>query len=272
METKNSSRREMTSSEFRGLMVEMLEDIHSFCKENGLSYHLVSGTLLGAIRHHGFIPWDDDLDIAMPRPDFERFRKEYAHPFFKFISAQNNQDYPLDYAKVHDIRTVIEEDKGSDVNWGVFIDVFPVDGVSSPQKAQRMIRRIQIIRHLASNQRVTRFFKLGKNHSFNKNLSILAGKCLHPFVSLNQILRYEDKIMQKYSFDESLYSFYLPFIPVVIVNKQDIAETISVPFETITAEVPKEYDKWLTQLYGDYMTPPPIEKQVSRHGIKAFWK
>ena len=264
--------REMTTAQLRGLMVEMLGDIHRFCQEKGISYHLVSGTLLGAVRHHGFIPWDDDLDIAMPRPDFERFRKEYDHPYFKFISAQNDTDYPLDYAKIHDIRTFLEEDNGTDVNWGVFIDVFPVDGVPSEQEAQRMIRRIQTIRHFASNQRVTRLFKVGKKHGLKKNVSIIVGKLLHPFVSLNQILKYEDKAMQKYDFADSAYAFYLPFIPVVIIRKDYVAETVPMPFEGIEVQVPKEYDKWLTQLYGDYMTPPPPEKQVSRHGIRAFWK
>ena len=102
------SRKDISPAEFRVHMMDILADMQRFCDEKGLRYYLSYGSLLGAVRHKGFIPWDDDIDIWMPRPDFERLQAEYDHPYYKVLSAWTDKDYPLDFPKVHDIRTVVE--------------------------------------------------------------------------------------------------------------------------------------------------------------------
>ena len=96
--------KQLTPAEVKATMVDILSDIHHWCETNGTRYYLAFGTLLGAVRHQGFIPWDDDIDIWMPRPDYDRFLKEYRHDHFKAVWAGNTPDYPLDFAKVHDTR------------------------------------------------------------------------------------------------------------------------------------------------------------------------
>ena len=132
---------EISPAEFRIHMMDILQDMQRFCEEKGLRYYLSYGSLLGAVRHKGFIPWDDDIDIWMPRPDYERFCKEYDHPHYKVLSAWTDKDYPLDFAKVHDIRTKVVEE-GGDGDWGVFVDIFILDGIHSPEEGVRMMKRV----------------------------------------------------------------------------------------------------------------------------------
>ena len=133
--------KEISPAEFRVHMMDILQDMQRFCDEKGLRYYLSYGSLLGAVRHKGFIPWDDDIDIWMPRPDYERFAKEYDHPYYKVLSAWTDKNYPLDFPKVHDIRTKVVEE-GGDGEWGVFVDIFILDGIHSPEEGVKMMKKV----------------------------------------------------------------------------------------------------------------------------------
>lgn len=261
---------QLSHTDIKNTMVDILSDIHTWCEKNGTRYYLAFGTLLGAVRHQGFIPWDDDIDIWMPRPDYERFLTAYRHDHYAVISARNKANYPLDFAKVHDTRTIVHEE-GGDGDWGIFVDVFPLDGVPDEKEWRKTCRRVSIIRHLIANQRFTRKFPFSKQAGWKKNASILAGKLAHPFLSLKQLLLKEDKVMQRNSFTDSPFvSDYTDLTPHLF-EKELFAGSVPVKFEGRAFLAPSQYDRCLTMLFGDYMTPPPPEKQVSNHGIEAYW-
>ena len=139
-------KKELSKEEIKNIQMEILKSIHLFCVEHNLRYSLAYGTLLGAIRHKGYIPWDDDVDIMMPRPDYERFIKEYSNYESKYTVQThiNDPSYFLAFAKVYDNRTelVIFPTKT-----GVFVDVFPIDGLpDSEEETQRYYeRRLKLI-------------------------------------------------------------------------------------------------------------------------------
>ena len=107
------------------MMLEVLLRIDRYCRNNGLRYSIAFGTLIGAVRHKGFIPWDDDIDVWMPRPDYDRFIRNFDDGEFKVLSAYNTDGYPVEYAKVHNSRTIMYE-AGVKCVWGIGVDVFAV--------------------------------------------------------------------------------------------------------------------------------------------------
>lgn len=123
--------RELNLQDLQKIELDILQDVHSFCEQHNIVYSIAYGSLIGAIRHKGFIPWDDDIDIIMPRPDFERFLNEYKSDKFELVSPHSNDSY-IAYGRVCDNKRTISQ---SGIPWcskdvGVWIDLFPVDGVS----------------------------------------------------------------------------------------------------------------------------------------------
>ena len=265
--------KEISPTDFRVHMMDILEDMQRFCDEKGLRYYLAYGSLLGAVRHKGFIPWDDDIDIWMPRPDFERFAKEYNHPYYKVLSAWTDKDYPLDFPKVHDIRTIVQEE-GGDGNWGVFVDIFILDGIHSPEEGVKMMKKVSFYRSMAANQRFTRKFPIGRRTGLKKSCMALLGKIVHPFVSLQSILKAEDRYIASNDYDSCAYaSSLVDYKYQVFVPMEALEPFVLMPFEDRQFRCPADSAKALTETFGPtYMTPPPVEKQRSVHESKAYWK
>ncbi|MBR6053791.1 MAG: LicD family protein [Bacteroidales bacterium] len=257
--------------QLRTWMLDILQEVHDFCEKNSLRYYLAFGTLLGAVRHKGFIPWDDDIDIWMPRPDYEKLCSNFSHPYLKVINARTRENYPLDFTKVHDERTLVTEE-GGDGDWGVFIDIFPLDGIPSEAEFTKMKKKVAAFRHLAANQRFTRKFKIARSTGLKKSLAAIAGKIIHPFISLSSILKKEDKYMRRYDFDGCPFCSDLTEIKPSLLEKSMVRERILLDFEGRKFYGPKEYDKWLTLVFGDYMTPPPEDKRVAIHMLRGFVK
>ncbi len=251
------------------MLLDIMKDIDRYTAENGLRYWLISGTLLGAIRHNGYIPWDDDIDIWMPRPDYERFLKEYSHPYFKVLSASNDKEYPLDYAKVHDSRTLVEEE-GGDGNWGISVDIFPLDGFPTVEVGKKMFEKTRKFRRIIANQRFTRKGKVGRRNGLVKNVSVIVGKIVHPFVSLNSLLLRIDKMMNRYDFDSCEYCGCLCWRELIFTRK--MVEPAKHVFEDSEFVIPQDYDSVLKIIFGDYMQLPPVEQRVSNHGVRAYWR
>ena len=122
-------------------ILRILLAVDKTCREQGLSYYIWAGTMIGAVRHKGFIPWDDDIDIAMPRPDYEQFIahwREWMPEPFEFVSAENDSQYPLPFGKVQDASTTLIERFHLHYLGGIYIDVFPVDGVPAGKLRRRL--------------------------------------------------------------------------------------------------------------------------------------
>lgn len=262
--------REITSQrELCEIEIGILEEIHSFCVRESIRYFLWGGSLLGAIRHNGFIPWDDDIDIAMPREDYERFIASFDSKNFGVYSCDNNRKYPFPFAKVFDKRTRKIEHifvrKGFEI--GIDVDIFPID-FYVPLSPKELKKRARVIRRrdLAIMPFVLNFSpkQLVKNGLFLINrLFGIDGNRYSRLLNCSAVFSSED------SKGFLLYADSNCQMPLPI--KKDWVENLVLhDFEGRRFFVPKDYNGLLSLLYGDYMSLPPKEKQVTHHSFRAY--
>ena len=259
----------INAEELKHIQLEMLSDIADFCEQNQIKYFLAYGTLIGAIRHKGYIPWDDDIDICMPRPDYEKFLSLYnkKKSDYKVVAFELDDTYKLPFAKVNDTRTVMWETMYDQDVFGVYIDVFPIDGCDKDGNV--ICQNTKLGQYLNAKKAI-----LGKGRSFKKNCIIAMGKCLLAFTSVKTLLKKMQKMSTIVSYDKAEYvaNIMYSYGKNEIMKKSDLGETIFGEFEGRQYRIPKEYHKYLTQIYGDYMQLPPKEKRMSTHTFKAWWK
>ena len=262
-------------TEIQQIALNILIYVDKVCDENNLRYALAGGTFLGAIRHKGFIPWDDDIDIVMPRDDYEKFldimdkadNKRYKA--LHFGKSFPNYFYP--FCKVCDTDTKLFE--GNYINnnqLGVFIDIFPVDGI--PNKHEKILKKVARVRanlNFACEKKYTKS-KKGFIRSFLK----LGKYCLVKLFGWKYWYKKFDKISKKHNFND--YELSIPYSGCYgkkdILPKNYFNDLIKIKFENYYFLSFKEYDKYLSKMYGDYMTPPPKEKQITHHDFKIYKK
>ena len=259
--------RTINLDELKSIQLDLLQKTADFCEKNGLRYFLCGGTLIGAIRHKGYIPWDDDIDIAMPRPDYDRFVKSFNHPenYYQVVSPDINSEYEYCFAKVYDNRTVLNELHYPGDTFGVYIDVFPADGV----KDASQIRKIMLLRKILNTKRAN-YFK----RTISKKIINTFGKMLLLPYSAHQIAKWIDNECRKYAFGSLPKAGVIanPFGPGEMVDKSVFDSEVYREFEGRKYRVPIGYDTWLRSVYGDYMQLPPVEHRVSHHTFDAWWK
>ena len=249
--------------------LEVLKECIKNIEKHDLRYFAVGGTCLGAIRHHGFIPWDDDIDIAMPREDYELFRTQFYRELpekYQKLDCDNSESNTFLFAKIHDSTTTFVESYAKDSPdryTGVFVDIVPLDGL--PEVAyEKVIKKSERLRRL---NKWTRKVPAGyrKQYGVLKYVFRIFLSVIFPYNYFSDRWR---KYLQKYNFDDSslIYFGYQPQTK----NHGPLPHSFfasyqSVPFEDIEIRVPENYDGYLTDRYGDYMTPPPPEKRNSGH-------
>lgn len=266
--------KELTSCELKEVQIEIMKHVHDFCVSHNIKYFICSGTLIGAIRHKGFIPWDDDIDIMLPRNDYERFIELFSKEKGRYMlwSHRIQHDYPYPYAKVTDQSTIKLENLTCRVDLGVDIDVFPIDDL--PDDEQLVNRAIQKGKRLLF-QRNLKLISLSKNRSFFKNIALVLGRMALSYKSIYKINLELDKNAVQFNGCEGTMSADLVYCIAgnkEIKERDSYAETVLVPFENEEFYAPMGYDKFLRSHYGDYMQLPPIDKQISHHGFKAYWR
>ena len=255
--------KEIEVEEQKQIQLDILYDVATFCEENGLQYFLAYGTLIGAIRHHGYIPWDDDIDIWMPEPDYDRFLETYHSDKYSIIYSRNTKNYYVNFAKVHDARTRYQESYTRDTGYGIFIDVFPLHAYGG-----RWQRLLCFFFYRMIRMKRTVWYR---NKSFYKNMLNHVGK----FFFLPIPLRFVSKCLEKSSriFDWKSANLVHSFSGNASeYPKYCFAEYEKVTFEGFLFRIPKGYNRILTLQYGDYMKLPPIEEQVAHHYAKIEWK
>lgn len=262
--------RRLSNKEVQSIQLNILKGIVEFCNENNLRFYLIYGSLLGAVRHNGFIPWDDDIDIAMSRPDYEKFLHTFnvSHKQYKVESFRINKYVPYFYAKVQDINTLVVPRSNHGHQIGVSVDVFPIDGASSNSIIQWIhFRLFEVIRLLYNFK--TKVFK--KEKSLGRNLLLSLGKLFAFWIPFGLLVRVLDSINRLYSFEKSEYVTVCASTDKRIsYDKKEFEKVVFIEFEGIPMPCPVGYDLLLKSMYKDYMKLPEPNKRVSHHQIEAF--
>ena len=246
-----------------------LEAIDRVCREHGLRYYLWAGTMLGAVRHKGFIPWDDDMDICMPRPDYEQLIshwREWLPQPYEVIATENDPTYPYPFAKIEDASTTVLERPDFKFLEGVYIDVFPIDGVpSDEQERKRHFKQYKLWRHLLF-LRGRDPFKHG--HGPRSWLPWL----LHKTFSLAWLQRKVRSYMVKYDYGQSAYVCDYDDGLRGCIEKRILGTPQSYSFEDRQFLGVERYDEYLSNKYGDYMQLPPEGQRIPKHHFIPYWK
>jgi len=264
--------RQLKLQEIKEIQLEILKAVDKCCADNDLRYSLAFGTLLGAVRHKGFIPWDDDVDIMLPRPDYNRFINVFNESFDSFKVRTHFQDpnHPYTYGKVEDARTKFIETITISYDIGINIDIFPVDGVPSDTNTfKRYFNNIKLLRNILSLKLIKPDFK--RRNKF-KNIILFVSQLLLKLISYQYLVKLIEKKITKYSYDESKYAMMtcVRVNPAERVDKIIFEEYSELQFENNSFPVIARYDYYLKILYGDYMKIPPLEQRVTHHLFKAY--
>lgn len=257
--------------EMKELQLNILADIAQFCEKNNLRYFLSGGSMLGAVRHHGFIPWDDDIDINMPRPDYNRFIHEYQHPYYDVCCWDLDKNYLCTFAKVSDKRTILEENGKFGRKVGVNVDIFPVDGLPKGDiNVNRTVSRMKALWGLVVCATVIDITK----RSTIKKIEITLMRAFYKLFPLQSYFTgLAIKTAQKYPFDNSNKVAVLVwgYGKKEVIMRSTAEEYIESDFENYKFYIPRNYDEYLRNLYGDYMKLPPENERIYKHGSNAFW-
>lgn len=265
---------EIGLDELKILQMDILQAIDEFCNENNIKYSMSNGTMLGAVRHKGYIPWDDDIDIYMLRDDYEvlmeRFPKVYKNHFC--ISSLNRSDnWVMPFAKAYDNRTVVFEKADYDELYGVNIDIFPIDEVPNDES-------------------VWKKYDIHRRKLYNKYANLLVdapfrctpkGFVLWIYCGLPKLFLSRRKMAEKVDANSKLFrgSGYDRVFECCqgVFQKHPFRKSIFdslvyYPFEDRFFKGFENYDEYLSNGFGNYMQLPPVEKRVSHHYYKAYWK
>jgi lipopolysaccharide cholinephosphotransferase len=270
--------RELSLRELQQESLKILLDVHTFCVKYGMKYSIAYGTLIGAVRHKGFVPWDDDIDVMMPRPDYDRFCKTFESSKYKLIYNGNTKDAILGFARVVECDSTKFKMKKP---WtrqesGVWIDVFPIDGVESDltvysRRYEDLHSFCKLVYKLRwSNLQITGSLPLVSIFKalFYKLISVGGVLPIHVMGKMNRLI-------QKVNFEDAEFLGQCAFTDdgPIQFRREDFESYIDVEFEGHKVKAIAGYKHHLTQLYGDYMKLPPKEEQVPKQSyIKFYWK
>lgn len=265
-------------SDNKSILLKTFKAFAAFCKENNLHYFAVTGTCLGAIRHKGFIPWDDDIDVAMFRKDYERLiqiREKLEGTGYELIKFGDNSskygNYVTPYLKFCDANTTIWERRSMPCIFGVFIDITPYDDVDNEIESEKLfIQYHRAIQRYSLSVRRWRLIDLwncikGVHPKgvlrFFYNVMVRSKLRKHYITIIDKLNR---KMLNKKG-DKCIcycgsYDFHKELLP-----KSYIGKRITVPFEDTEIVVPEQYEKYLKHFFGEWQTPPPPEQRISHH-------
>lgn len=258
----------ITIEELKKIQLDLLDDVSAFCKKNNISYFLAYGTLIGAIRHNGYIPWDDDIDIVMPRPDYDKFISMYKSIAgnYEVICHENNPNYGLPFAKVHHKSTIMKEGFYHQDCYGVYIDVFPIDTFLN----KTQVRWIQFLCKLLNAKKAI----WESDRALYKKIGIFMVKFLLLNISTSKILDVINKYCRKGDYEKADKVGCLCSVYGIkdIYPKEIFSASKSHLFEGHYFQIPSGFHQYLSILYGNYMQLPPEEKRASHHIFKAWWR
>ncbi len=274
--------KEMTLNDVQTVSLDIMKNLNDFCEEHSIKYSLGYGSLIGAIRHNGFIPWDDDMDVVMMRDDFNRFCEIYEDNVnFKLFSYNRGNTYSA-VARLCEMKKTFVK-TGLPLfteETGVWIDIFPLDSVDNDKRIFDI--RKQEIKTI--HEKVIKCRDEMRKWSWNSCINILQLKIFCKWLlhvskarrDINKLVKIQNDLCETFANDDNHNMSMLAF-PIYIDRdfcpKDVFKEVDNHIFEQTSFKIMKGYDKWLTIIYGDYMTPPPVEKQTRGHSYHSyFWR
>ena len=257
----------MQLNEIKAVAYRTLSVLKEFCQSHGLKYYLSNGTLLGAVKYKGFIPWDDDIDVFMPREDYDRLIAIYADSEqYKLFSRERNSKYKFSFAKLCDMTTSkIETNIDSGVSLGIDIDIFPLDSCSAHILHAGVQKRLAIYQLGC----ILSKFVSSKGKPLHKRLVIEGCRLLGFDFFCHRL----ERLVKK---EISLGSEYMGCLMWPIYGKREIipaevfSDTVEVEFEGEKFPAPIGYDTYLRSLYGTYENDPPLDQQKTHHKYTAY--
>ena len=250
------------------IILTIVKEIDTICQKYGIDYYLLGGSALGAIRHQGFIPWDDDLDICMDTENYRKFievaKKEMDSQ--KYYIQERLVDWPLNFTKIKLKGTRIIEYEGVDDNNdnnGIFVDLFVLD--NSPSN-----KFLQFSQYVSAKVYLSYLLSVRtyKSAPFKKRLLMFLSFPLK-WEPIRNLFRRGAECYNSRKTDYLGFFYGRTKLKNSIIAREIYGKPLRVPFEDILLPVPEHYDKYLTQMFGDYMTPPPVKERQGLHMQKV---
>ena len=253
---------EITFDERKKIQLKMLEEIDDFCRSHNIKYTIAYGTLIGAIRHKGFIPWDDDVDIMMPKSDLIKFKKEFKSNSLKFCDVETEINYDYPFPRISFEKTYQKVGKRLE-RYGVNIDLYyMIDLPDDDRQVDLFFEGANVL--------------LNKRRLFQRLFYFLARKTsIIYFPWFADVMKnYHDYFFFASFSGQSHRYFSVSGLPTwkEVYNFDMFEELIDVQFENLTLKATSKYHQFLTQEYGDYMQLPPEEQRYPYHGGHYYWK
>lgn len=262
--------REVTFEESRKIQLDILIYFDNWCKQHGLHYSLGEGTLIGAIRHKGFIPWDDDIDLLMPREDYDRFIATYNGKY-RLISLKTEKRWWSCYSRLTDERTFVEFENPNENYHGLWISLLPIDNYPDDKNEW-----------MEAKKKLSKYWNYGrmKNSWWHKNVSFIRNFMKYPVkllllpISNNHIGTKCQNILKSFNDKTTKHKGQMSCIwhDPWVFDAELINGFVDVDFENLKFPVLKGYDAYLRGQYGDYMQLPPEHQRVPKHDYIAYWK
>lgn len=277
---ENNGLTAVSAEEYKAAVLGVLKRIHEVCVANNIRYTVTYGTLLGAVRHHGFIPWDDDIDVCIPREDYSKFKKAFPSKDKRYyiLDQDNSKNYFNNFSRACDKSMILKLDGVTGIdNLGAFVDVFFLDkwpdSKKEQEKYQKQVRKayynviyalphssIKTISLKSRLKRMLLFYKI----IYNRYIIGLRKRQLEKY-----------KVLTKYLKTNAKYrgiTFEFLKNGIILINEEDIDKRKLVKFEDTEVFIPENYDYLLKGWHHDYMKLPPIEKRVTHHHFKPYWR
>ena len=271
---------ELSIKEMQEISLEILHTIAEICEAQHLRYTLIYGTLIGAVRHQGYIPWDDDVDIMMPRPDYDKlllFLKNHIgrYPHLKVFNIEECPEYPYMITRISDERYEIEMENEKSYGMGVFIDIYPFDGLGNTKK--------EAVRYGLKGDRLSSLcYQSSRKHFAVETTTSAIKKILkfpaYLYAKLRGKEHFQNKLEKLARVKDYDSSEYVGCVVWLSGGEKDIFlrkwfdETVMMPYEKYEFRIPKFYDSVLRHEYGDYMQLPPEEERIGHHFFKVYKK
>ena len=259
--------------------LEILKEVARVCEENNIEYFLDSGTVLGAIRHGGFIPWDDDVDIAMIRENYDKFLQiapKCLGSNYYLQSRETDHKYPHVFAKVRKNDTVFMEwnTRKNDMHHGIYIDIFPYDNVPDDKKQrEQYLKKCRLIYRLFSLRAISERYHQVLN-SPKQIAQVVIRKILHCALKIIPIMTIENKmntLFKKYNTTQTGYLTCHPYSDAYVFKRETLFPVSTIKFENHEFPAPNKIEEYLTEMYGDYLQLPPEAERVGHNPYKVHY-